>query len=157
MESLPAPLYREVGIVYKDSEGWPQGLTAQSKEPFDIGAHKLPGYRAYVVEVAARRLKLLDPTQDIDALRIQLADLQALMHVCMSAKGKHKLKLIPVYWKAYQVWGNITAIADRAAWDPGHIRAAIQTMVGALQDKSGPKSFEDLVAESMTVPVRVLE
>lgn len=142
------PIYREVGIIYKDSEGWPQGLTPKSEEPFKVGAHMLPGYSAYVVEVTARRLKLLDPTQDIDALRIQLADIQAIIQLCMTAKPKSKVALLPTCLKAYKLWGDITAIADRAAWDPGHIRMAIQTMTSALQKTEGPKTLEEMVAGS---------
>lgn len=145
------PIYRDVGIIYKDSAGWPAGLEANSEKPFKIGPHLLPGYRAYVVEVAARRLRLLDPTQDIDALRIQLADVQAIIHLGMNAKGKNKAKLLPMAWRAYQLWGDITAISDRAAWDAGHIRATIQTMTQALAKNEGPKTLEELVAGSWKI------
>lgn len=145
------PIYNDVGIIYKGAVGWPAGLTHDSKEPFEIGAHKLPGFRAYVVEVVARRLRLLDPTQDIDALRIQLADLQAIIHVGMSAKGKNKAKLYIYALKAYKLWGDIAAISDRATWDSAHIKATIQAMTAALSNRSGPKTLEDMVAESMEI------
>jgi hypothetical protein len=147
------PALLEVGIDYKSTANWPTGLTPHSKEPFEIGNHKLPGYRAYVVEVAARRLRLLDPTQDIDALRIQLADVQALIHLATSAKGKNKVKLLLVGLKAYQLWGDITAISDRAAWDTANIKATIQQMTRALTGKTddGPNTLEQLVEASSRV------
>jgi hypothetical protein len=131
-----------IGIDYRSAPDWPKGLVHDSAEPYTIAGHDLPMYRAYVVEVMARRMKLLDPTHDLAALRVMLADVQALISMGMTAKGKRRAKLtaaqVAIAFSAYRLWSDICRITDRGSWDVDHVKTVIRTLTEHMRSANSP-------------------
>lgn len=149
----PTTALHEIGIDYRGAPDWPTELDPNSPAIIQYGGHEMPAYRAYVVEVVSRRLRLLDPTQDIAALRIMLADVQTIIGMGMSKKGRAKSTLpaskMLLVMKAYALWCDMVGLSYRAAWDAEHVRGVIGQLGAVLKGSSSvDPRLSDIIIEA---------
>ncbi len=136
--------YQELGIDYKTAPDWPKDLVpkGQGNEHYEIGGQSLPMHRAYYVEVTARRLKLLDPTQDMDGLRVALADLQYMVYLGFKSKtGKGSLSRLAMGQKAYMLWCTIAGISVRSHFDQDHVQNVIRLVTEGLRQLQADQGY----------------